>query len=50
MYGEVLCGMVCILVVNGIEWLVEVGGLGKYLGFKGGWKNFVVSLSVKCGD
>jgi len=35
---------------NGKEWSVEIGGPGKLLGFKSGWKNFVASTSVKRGE
>ena len=39
-----------LLDANGKEWSVEVGGPGKLLGFKRGWKNFVASTSVNRGD
>lgn len=49
-HGETLRGTARILGANGKEWSVEIGGPGKLLGFKGGWKSFVASTSVKRGD
>lgn len=49
-HGETLRGTYRILGGNGKEWSVEVGGPGKFMGFKGGWKNFVASTNVKRGD
>lgn len=49
-HGDALRGPARILDANGKEWTVEIGGPGKFLGFKGGWKSFVANMSVKRGE